>query len=330
MNVIRFNEPFEAAIKTWNGKEPLPFHMGHPTIGGQSEGLLKRQDWRNSPLFQYYGTREKEKDLINGMLQSGTLLESCAWPFDTFRLALVQTCPTGWEEPGARKRFGEGRYVANFVVQRQAEQIHFLGNAIRLYDETPPVVAMARRYNPLILYIADAHTTLDNPVQYRYHKHIFAGGRWLSTGGLADDLNLAMGMMDSIAGFILDAMEPSNYIASVEPNEPTRSVEWRKARTHYTLIHHGHPINRKPNGKPVSFKIDLDEPLIRTAHDRRGYYKTLKHPRYRFALAEQRYPNMPPGTIKVKPCWVGPKEWRDEGGKQIYRILEPIEERKVA
>jgi hypothetical protein len=53
------------------------------------------------------------------------------------------------------------------------------------------------------------------------------------------------------------------------------------------------------------------------AHSRRAHPRTYRHSRFTYARGK---------TIMVKEAWIGPKEWRDEGGKQIYKILEPVDE----
>jgi hypothetical protein len=308
MNIIRFNDPFETAMKAWNlPEEPLPF-----------------REWQQSPLFEYTSTREKEQDHIREVVSGNTRLEACAWPFEIFRVAETQTSK-GWVENG--KTVGTGRYRCDMIVMRKDERVYFMGNAIQLYDESPAALAFARRYNPLIIFMSDAFTSADNPIEYKYQMAMFASGRWLHQSSASR--SLAMGMMDSLAGFIVDAMIPLNHIAVVKPDEPHRSVEWIRARTHYTLITHGHPANRKEILEGASVPRDAEGELKRAAGARRAHFKQLRHPRYRFALNEQRFPGMPKGTIRVKATWVGPKEWREEGSKQIYRILEPVPEREL-
>jgi len=305
MNIVRFNEPFESAIRAHVSKE--------------QERLLLYTHWKTAPLFQYQTTMDKEKHLIHAdLLATNMRLESAPWPYETFRLAVDQTS-TGWVEDG--KQHGSGRYIANYIVMRRHEQINFLGHIIRLYDETVEGSIVARKYSPLIISVADAYTTIDNAEEYTFQTATFAGGRWLKT----DSNYLVQGLMDSLAGFILDSMIPTNHIAEVRPNEPGRSVEWVKARTHFTLITHGHPANKKSVREGTRIEANPADELKRMAGNRKGHYKTLKHPRYRFALNEKRFADKPKGTIYVKPCWCGPKEWQDAGGKQIYRILEPIE-----
>lgn len=308
MNIVRFNDPFKAAMSVWSlPEEPLPF-----------------KDWEHSPLFEYVSTREREQAFIKDVVSGNTRLESCAWPFDTFRIAMTQTSK-GWEED--ERLVGSGRYRCDLIVMRKDERIHFMGNAIQLYDETPTVLALARRYNPLIIYMNDAFTSADDPNQYNYRTSMFASGRWLHSSTASR--SLAMGMMDSVAGFVMDSMMPLSHIAEVRPDEPHRSVEWIKARTHYTLITHGHPANRRDIQEGQRLVRDPEGELKRMAVNRRAHFKQLRHPRYRFALNEQRFPGMPKGTIHVKATWVGPKEWREEGGRQIYKILEPVKQEEV-
>lgn len=125
-------------------------------------------------------------------------------------------------------------------------------------------------------------------------------------------------MLGGLVSFGHDAMSPNTHMASVEPatNGEPRSVQWLKARTHFTFISHGHPANKKGVAKGSRVPSDPDKELFRMAHNRRAHFKTLVHPRYRYARGRR---------IFVKATWVGPKEWRDEGGKQIYRILEPTD-----
>jgi len=314
MNIIRFNDPFIAAISTWP-------HSGLAFKSPKSSGVetLPFKKWENAPLFQYVTTRSKEKRMLQHMLEAGVRLETCPWPFETFRLEVTQYCDEFWATDGVRH--GAGYYRANFIATRRNERVFFLGNVIRLYDETPETMAAARKYQPLIMYMHDCYTSMDNPQEYAYQQATFAGGRWLKEAKM--NTAITQGLMDSLAGFIMDSMQPNIHIAEVRPDEPTRSVEWVKARTHFTLITHGHPANKREVRERQSVTVDKTAELKRMCHDRKAHYKVLRHPRYKYAMNEKRYPDMPKGTIKVSACWVGPKEWRDEGGRQIYKILEP-------
>jgi hypothetical protein len=123
-----------------------------------------------------------------------------------------------------------------------------------------------------------------------------------------------MTMADTLT-LMADCMLPGNHVVAVHPAQEHRSVEWIKARTHYTLITHGHPANRPTVGHGTRVQNDAQGELTRMAHNRRAHYRTLRHQRYRFARGQR---------VLVRAAWVGPKEWKDEGGKQIYKILEPV------
>jgi hypothetical protein len=67
--------------------------------------------------------------------------------------------------------------------------------------------------------------------------------------------------------------------------------------------------------------VDSSAELTRMAHNRRAHQRTLRSERFRYARGK---------TIWVKATWVGPKEWKDAGGRQIYRILEPVSQEIAA
>jgi hypothetical protein len=146
-----------------------------------------------------------------------------------------------------------------------------------------------------------------------------AMGEPISGEGLKRSVKQTLLMLST---FITDLMLPSNRVAEITPvrGEP-RSVEWTKARTHYTIIYHDHPANRPTVRSGDRVRVDENETLTRMAHARRAHYKTLRHDRYRFMRGQR---------VKVKACWVGPKEWKDAGGRQIYRLLEAVGQEAAA
>src|SRR5262249_24958220 len=133
--------------------------------------------------------------------------------------------------------------------------------------------------------------------------------------------NYFNGLLKSVAAFNISANSRNNHVAEVKPDQSNRSVEWLKARTHYTLITHGHPANNPDISHGDKVYVDATKELQRMAHNRRAHQRTLRAARFRYARGK---------TIWVKATWVGPKEWRDEGGKQIYKILEPVPEAAAA
>jgi len=128
--------------------------------------------------------------------------------------------------------------------------------------------------------------------------------------------NYFNGLIKSVVAFNISANAPNNHIATVAPAQPHRSVQWVQARTHYTLISHGHPANNRNVQQGSRVAVDQEAELQRMAHNRRAHQRTLRSERFRYARGK---------TIWVKATWVGAKEWQDAGGKQIYKILEPVD-----
>lgn len=107
-------------------------------------------------------------------------------------------------------------------------------------------------------------------------------------------------------------LAPQNFMARVTPAKEGKSVEWLRAREHYTVIHRHHSANNAEvrEGSVVSNTGNSQ----RLAHSRRAHTKLLSHPRYKFKMGQR---------IFVRATWVGPKEWKDTAG-QTYQILTPV------
>jgi hypothetical protein len=89
-----------------------------------------------------------------------------------------------------------------------------------------------------------------------------------------------------------------------------------------SIVPTGATLLRAPGGRHFVLDlsrvaVDRDEEIKRMSHDRRGHWRTYRHTRYTYARGSTRW---------VKQAWCGPKEWMDAGGKQIYKILEPVNE----
>jgi hypothetical protein len=113
-----------------------------------------------------------------------------------------------------------------------------------------------------------------------------------------------------VNNFIFECSSQSNFVASVEPKHIGRSVEWVRARTHYVILNHTHPVNRKevtPKGSLAATSVSIK----RQAHSRRAHDKVLRHPYFKNKIGQ---------TIRVKATWVGPSEWEQEGS--IYKMLK--------
>lgn len=149
------------------------------------------------------------------------------------------------------------------------------------------------------------------------------GGRhirtfWKKTGRAASDAPqkiqgvihaLTVGMLAHLA---VDFSNPHFHLCRKNTPEDgvPRSVEWKKAREHYVLLHKSHAANKKDAvGKHV---IEGGGTLERSAHSRRAHYRMLRSPRFRHKVGQR---------VWVASAWVGPKEWTDRSG-QIYKIVD--------
>jgi len=123
-----------------------------------------------------------------------------------------------------------------------------------------------------------------------------------------------------VTAFAIDATQ-IGHVAEVRPNKPGKSVEWVQARQHFVILSKAHPANNADRQQGERIVVDDKKELTRMAHGRRAHYRVLKSPRYT---------RMRGHRVFVRSTWCGPKEWQDEGGKQIYRIIEPIALEKAA
>ena len=316
MNVVTFNDKIREMMR----KQP-------PAV----TNLLKIfPGWETAPLFMYdEPSNEAETTaIISGFERTnGEIFEHT--PFPVWRLDI---------NVGETDKPEYGRYRAKALCANYPDGLAVLGRADSLLHTklTYPfrglsTQKMEDRYLPIYMFMHQIRLA-DHP---RPDKADFTcssdacfgiGGCW----NIRSDnepmwqkmaTNYFNGLLKSIAAFNISANSPSNHVAEVMPDQPGRSVEWKKARTHYTLITHGHPANNTSVSHGSKVAADPTEELTRLAHNRRAHQRTLRAARFRYARGK---------TIWVKAAWIGPKEWRDEGGKQIYRILEPVAEAKVA
>lgn len=132
-------------------------------------------------------------------------------------------------------------------------------------------------------------------------------------GAAPDPKDTFMALYGTILLIAYNYLAPHSFMARVTPAKEGKSVEWLRAREHYTVIHRNHAANSATvkEGATVSDHGNLQ----RLAHSRRAHTKLLKHPRYRFKLGQR---------IFVRASWVGPKEWQDTAG-QTYTIVQPAQ-----
>jgi len=106
--------------------------------------------------------------------------------------------------------------------------------------------------------------------------------------------------------FLFDVMSQSKVILKVTPNNPGRSVEWVKQRTHYLVLDGKHAQKcRDRKGGPT------DHELVRAAHWRRAHLRRLSSDKFKHKKGL---------LVMVKRAWVGPEEWKGDDGK-IYKVI---------
>lgn len=133
----------------------------------------------------------------------------------------------------------------------------------------------------------------------------------LPNGGIPEVHDTFLALYGTVLVLCYNYLAPHAFMAKVTPAKQGKSVEWLKAREHYTVIHRHHAANNSAvrEGAVVSDRGNIQ----RLAHSRRAHTKLLKHPRYTFKRGQR---------IFVRASWVGPKEWKDTAG-QTYQILTP-------
>jgi len=296
MNPITFNAPFDDMLA-----ELVAQHgFCNPTW-----------KWRTAPLFNYTFDEQREGELGKWRTDHPDFV--LRLPFETVRLALTQTDSDKPER---------GKYRADFLAATSddSRKLYCLVRIKTLFDRHLPDAIV----KPIDFVITDVdwqskipNTNTDEGGYLVYYNAMGRyDGKWI-TSPMRPELDAALGSMingamNTLIAFTIDATLPGTHIATVHPDQPGRSVQWVQQRTHYTLISHGHPANKAEVKHGQHVQVDQAAELARMAHSRRAHYRTLKSERFRFAKGTQ---------VFVKSAWVGPKEWRDAGSRQIYKIL---------
>lgn len=288
MNPVTYNDRFQRAIAE------------HPA---QKEMAKQLNGWHAAPLFDYETDWDKETALISQ--QEGVTLEHVLahqWPFDTLRIAMVERrVPMREGDPNTQHH----DYFSDYVAKKHD-------------NETVDMLIYWRNYKGapgrLMLHVF----TYKDDTGHHTAACLYAperGGWDLRRIPTASVEKMAGSAIAAFCSFIIDCSLPSNHVAEVRPNKAGKSVEWTKARTHFTLISHGHPANSKNVAELQHVSVDREGELKRMSGNRRGHWRTYKHERYTYARNQTRW---------IKQTWCGPKEWIDAGSKQIYRVLEPV------
>jgi hypothetical protein len=308
MNPVTFNDSLEDDLRVFAVEK-------HEIIN---------DNWKNSPLFIYEATVEHVGDAHRN---GGSWESFPASPFPEFRLyAKIKV--------GEQSRILKGLVFVEAGDHGETKSAKILSTVLR--GDSPT------RSKKRCTYAIEIYRDDDIPDKMRARQIMNAdspdrGNYFLAGIAMLDGKVVIAGALSQTAreelsvyfqtsatyvkAFLHDCMSPNIHVAEVRPADEHRSVEWVRARTHYTLITHGHPANRQEVKEGERVQADQQGELTRMAHNRRAHYKTLRHERFRFARGKR---------IFVKATWVGPKEWRDEGGKQIYRILEPVDAQVAA
>jgi len=287
MNPITFNDQIKAALDAMRDTRDVP------------------KDWYKSPLFVFETEMDSGIKLVKEQ-GSQDFFENV--PYPCLRLSYHESR-------------GEGNKYSLSILMVHARGVTSLIGAVSSFYVDGKEPSLAKRSK---VWLAACNLMWQEEIaSYSHDWSIGVHGKWVPSAKHAEldttDEAQAMvnGMVSSAAVFVLSAMSPNVHVAQVRPDRPNKSVQWTEARTHYTLISHGHPANSKEVSHGESVRVDREGELTRMAHSRRAHYKTLRHERYRFARGKR---------IFVKATWVGPKEWKDEGSKQIYKILEEVKQ----
>lgn len=281
MNPITFNSRFERAIATHPHSKFLAAILGK---------------WQTAPLFDYETNYDKEIALTPRGVGFDDLIDH-PWPFETFRLEMTER-----DVPDSTTLTTEREdYKTQLVAHRSDGRLNLL-----IFWRDSPADIMTHIY-----------TITDSATRGEGRAELYSIKRGWMHSSIAPEgiMTIAGSAIGSFGAFIEDAMLPSHHLCEVRPNAPGRSVEWTKARTHFTFITHGHPANTSAIAHGARVESDHAAELARSAHNRREHRRTLRHVRFTYSRGK---------TITVRATWVGPREWQDAGGRQIYRILEPV------
>lgn len=293
MNPVTFNDKFKDCVISTEGK------------------VKWEREIKNAPLVYYQFSIDDVKDKLTGFKEKMDNDEAAhPFPFPVFR---GEFHPRDPEEKGKSHL----AYFSIIVVSNPeyTEGRVYVKPSNLLNDKHIPVLAfpIVTNFTRGVIsgYLKGKWKQLDRIERYTTLKD----GTEVDTEDCSREIYECT--LKSVFCFCSDAMVPSNHMVEVKPvrDEAKRSIEWQRARTHYTLITHGHPANNRNVQHGQSVPDDCKGEITRMAHNRRAHYRLLRSDRFRFAKGQR---------VFVRSTWVGPKEWKDEGGKQIYKILEPV------
>lgn len=311
MNVVRFNDPFVEALAT----KPVTLERD----------LM--ESWQTAPLFDVQLPESVAVESADAVMLS--------WVDDKSQDQLPEVIREPWPFPCLRASLTlkpdnhESRHPIWMTEIKAMSGVHLIAGQT---DDGAVVLFHAMnskglgRDEPMFLFHLSPDGSMSFDAVYVRRYGWLPPNRWyliMNAGGEPVSIDHFRKMTGRViasvlivfAAFLASAMSPQNHMVTVTPNQPHRSIQWLQARTHYTLITHGHPANRPTIQHGERVQSDEQGELTRMAHNRRAHYRTLRSERFRYARGKR---------IFVRATWVGPKEWKDAGGKQIYHILEPV------
>lgn len=101
---------------------------------------------------------------------------------------------------------------------------------------------------------------------------------------------------------------PRHFVAQVRPDQESRSVEWKEARTHYIILGPEHAKGISEKGICKKF----DGSITRSMHNRRAHFRRL---------TSERFVHKKGLKVWVRATWVGPENWKDTSNN-IYQIVQ--------
>jgi hypothetical protein len=127
---------------------------------------------------------------------------------------------------------------------------------------------------------------------------------------MEEKLQASLVLLNAFWWFVKEVNSAAYFVAACRPDKKGKTIEWMKSRTHYVLLHRSHPANNRLIVPGQNVKEGADY-IKRQAHTRRAHSRVLRSPKFKNKIGQ---------TIRIKACWVGPKEWQQSGS--IYRLQE--------
>jgi len=211
------------------------------------------------------------------------------------------------------------RKMRMFLKSNSFDSVNVAGWKIWLQHKNKSLILIIQNvpirgnYKPVYVFIGDPKPPFDGRIQ-GYSAMVYEG-RLVERKDMQPSLQKAyadfmQGIFTSLSFFLHLLKCGSEFLVKVKPDATGKSVEWTQARTHYVLIHRSHPAN---NAKvTLNQKVTLTQShLKKQAHSRRAHDRILRSEKFKHKRGQ---------TIRIKACWVGPLEWKQDSS--IYQIIQ--------